>query len=239
MVLSNRRTKKSALKLKEALDYEGYEGLPINFGNSLLRYHGEVLNKPENVARAVNKKLALEILDDNDIPTPLISEQEAREILRNRGRVVCRKTYHMKGRGFWCVGYEDRLDRAKRLGATYFLKYIENAREFRVHIVGGQSIKISEKIKPFGVIKANHDNGTIFQYPEDFNHKKTLRNISKDACEVLELDFAAVDILWKDDEFYIIELNSAPALTDDTSDTLERYVQAFLNLAENPQTDFI
>jgi len=230
MVLCNRRTRKSARILKEQLSINEYDGLPINYGCSRLNYSGEVLNKPEAVGKAVNKHLALQILEDYEVPTPLISEEEALELIEEGERVVGRKTYHMKGRGFWLLRYPHRLRRAKRLGATYFLRYIEDAREFRVHIVGDKSIKISEKIKPYGVIKANHDNGTIFQYPEDFNHKKTLRRIAKESIEALGLDFGAVDILWKDDEFFVIEVNTAPALTDENSDTLDRYVSAFLSL---------
>lgn len=236
MVLRNKKTRKSAEKLDEALKEAGYEGRPINFGcSTLLKDYGDVINTPDSIKISVNKWEALKAMEELGVPTPLVSEYEAIQYLNSGIPVVGRKTFHSKGRGFWLLKYAHRLERAKGLGCTHFLKFIEEPREFRVHIVNGQSIKVSEKIRPEGVIKATHDLGVIFQFPEDFAKRKSLRTIAKQAIAALHLDFGAVDILFKDDRFYVLEVNSAPSLTDENSDTLERYVAAFLNLAENSQ----
>lgn len=225
MILSNRKTRKSARILKEKLEQLNYTGT-INFGcSSLTTPYTDILNKPEAVANAVNKYKALQIMEEADIQTPLITESEAQRAVLRGDKVVGRKTYHSKGKGMYMC--YTSLGRAKRLGATHWLKYIEDAREFRVHIINGDSIKISEKFFPEGTIRRNHRFGGIFAYPHSFHHKKSLRRIAKEAVECLGLDFGAVDILWKDEEFYVLEVNTAPCLTDENSDTLDKYVAAF------------
>lgn len=224
MVLCNKRTKLSARKLSEALQARHYSGKNINYGSSSLRYTGEVLNKPEAVANAVNKRVALEMMRDADLPTLLVDLTETSSDLR----LVGRPDHHSQGRYFYiCAGVEgvNQAMALRRHPATHFMKYLTDFREFRVHIVNGKCIKISEKSGGEGT--QNHRNGATFHYPENFNHKKTLRKLSKQAVECLGLDLGAVDLIYKDGKFYLLEVNTAPCLTDETSDTLDRYVEAF------------
>lgn len=234
MVLSNKKTRKSARKLLERLQSANYEGPNINWGCSTLSQAYEpLLNPPESVANAVNKKVALELMQAFEVPVALITESEARTAVLNGFKVVGRTTNHSKGRGFYMCATEAGIDRAKRLGATHFLTYIEDAQEFRVHIVKDKSIKISTKVFPEGVSadRRNVRFGATFEYPHNFNHKKSLRKYAKAAIEALELDFGAVDLLYtENDGFIVLEVNTAPCLTDETSDTLDRYVTAFMDL---------
>lgn len=233
MVLSNKRTKLSARALKQKLDevcapFGGYKGKAINFGCSQLNGdYGELINNPEFVYGAVNKQLALETLQASEIPTPLITESDALTAVLEGEKVIGRKMFHSKGRGFYMASTESGIRLAKKRGATHFLKYIEDAEEFRVHIVNGMSIKVSQKIFPEGTVRRNARFGATFEYPEDFHHKKTLRKWAKESVKALGLDFGAVDLLYKEGEFYVLEVNTAPCLTDDTSDTLLRYAEAF------------
>lgn len=228
MVLSNKRTRLSARALKNQLDEIEYKGRNINFGCSELHgQYGEVVNKPESVYCAVNKQLALETMQAAEIPTPLISESDARTAVLNGEKIVGRKMYHSKGRGFYLASTGSGIDLAKKRGATHFLKYIEDAEEFRVHIVGENSIKISQKVFPEGTIRRNVRFGATFEYPHEFAHKKTLRKWAKESIKALGLDFGAVDLLYKDEQFYVLEVNTAPCLTDDTADTCLRYAEAF------------
>lgn len=220
MVISSKKSRKSATVLEERLDELGYDGLPINWGFSTSG-ETECINKPQALRLAVNKRIALEELDDADVSTLLIDEDDYIEY-----PVVGRPDNHSMGRWFYiCSNYSDieRARRNKRHPATHFQHLVDDFREFRVHIVDGESIKISEKIGG-----GNYHAGGIFEYPHDFDHKKTLRNTAKEAVEALGLDFGAVDIIWKDNTAYVLEVNSAPRLTDETSDTLERYAQAFV-----------
>lgn len=231
-ILSNKKTQPSARALKIALEERGYNGPNINFGcSSLSLDYSPMYNSVGSVGNAVNKYRALQLLTQAGAPTPLVSEYDACRLVLEDKRVVGRKTYHSKGRGFYMCSTMRGIEYAISKGATHFLEYIDNAREFRVHIVNGHSIKVSEKIFPSGVqaTRRNRSFGATFQYPQGFNHKKTLRRIAKEAVEALGLDFGAVDLLYKDSKFWVLEVNSAPCLTDRYSDTLERYVQAFMD----------
>lgn len=224
-----RKCRPSAVALSRALNEEGYEGRNINFG-IVSGEHGAI-NRPHAIANAVNKRRMRQIFRDNEVPMPRLLD------LDNAGDwnypVVGRPDQHRKGRGFWLCRTPYGVAKATRgrkrkKAATHFMEFIEAEREFRVHVVAGQSIKISEKIGGDGTAK-NHARGAYFQYPQDFSHKKTLRRAAKQAVEALELDFGAVDILWANDKPYVLEVNTAPCLTDENSDTLERYVSAFID----------
>lgn len=231
-VIFNKKTSKSGKALQEALENAGYDGRPINWGNSkswCSRLEDDIINTIDSVASATNKHKALQIMDVSKVPTAYIGS----EVIEDDLPVVGRPDYHSQGR--W-LRYIETLEQMykdirvnKRHPTTHYQKFISDAREFRVHIVFGHSIKISEKITPdFNARVKNHRFGAKCVYPENFTHKKTLRRIAREAVESLCLDFGAVDILYKDDKFYVLEVNSAPCLTDANSDTLERYVNAFI-----------
>jgi glutathione synthase/RimK-type ligase-like ATP-grasp enzyme len=188
------------------------EGRSINFG---YQRAGEI-NPASAVALASNKRLALEVMRDNGVPCPA-----------NVAGVPCvaRPDKHRAGQAFYLCQTIDDVIYAEEQGATHLMEYIEAGREFRVHVAFGKSIKLAEKIGGNSIIR-NFSHGSTFMYPNDFNHKKTLRKIARQAVDCLGLDFGAVDIIWRDKKFYVLEVNTSPGLTSD-SDILDRYVQAF------------
>lgn len=218
MVHHGRRSKPSALALNAKLIELNYGGPDINFGYGFDRYG---LNKPEAIAKTTNKHLMRETFALNEVPTPRLVGTQPIVF-----PVVGRPDHHRQGRGFWICNNQSDVWRAlegtrKKTAATHFMEYIDIEREFRVHVVNGKSIKISQKS-----IVGNHRNGARFSYPHDFNHKKTVRRAAIKAVEALGLDFGAVDVMWANDRAYVSEVNSAPCLTDRYSDTLERYARA-------------
>lgn len=228
-----RRSRPSGLALNNALTEEGYNGKKINFGIGAYR---SAINSPEAIAKASNKRVALEIMNEAGVPVPQqYDPQHAIAHFQYFGegyKLVGRPDSHRQGRGFWLCNSERDVRRSlagtqHKAKATHFMDYIEAEKEFRVHVVNGNSIKISEKVGGNGVTR-NHNNGATFQYPYDFHHKKTLRKVAKQAVEALGLDFGAVDVLWADGKAYVLEVNTAPCLTDTHSDTLDRYVKAFI-----------
>lgn len=215
----SRRTRPSALRLAQKLREFGYEGKVINWGTK----EPNAINSPEAVALASNKRRALYTMREAGVPIPPLAFRQ--ELGDNIFPVVGRPDYHRKGRHFYLCNGPLEAEQALRRGATHFTEYIPNAREFRVHIVNGKSIKISEKLG--GGITKNYDSGARFYYPENFNHKRSLRRVAREAVASLGLDFGAVDLLYRNGEFYVLEVNTAPCLTS-TSDTLERYARAFM-----------
>lgn len=221
MVHYGARSRPSALALEEALSERGYNGPEINFGYGIAT-HG--LNSPYAIQKATNKRVMRELFAEHEVPAPQLMPEGGSRAWGYP--VIGRPDKHRQGRGFWkCLNSEDtrraRIGTRRKAAATHFMEYIEIEREFRVHIVNGKSIKISQKS-----VVGNHRNGARFEYPSGFNHKKTLRKAARQAVEALGLDFGAVDIMWAGDRPFVAEVNSAPCLTDGSSDTLERYANA-------------
>lgn len=191
----NKKTAPSGRLLAERLKEEGYDGPDIIWG------------------RLNNKREALEIWRDNDIPIPPMFYDYP------GSPSVGRPDFHSKGRYM----YFSPQKKYKRR-PTHWLEWIEADREFRVHVVYGKVIKLSEKT-PVGNFKQGE---SYFHYPSDFPKKKSLRELAVRAVEALGFDFGAVDVLWTANRgFFVLEVNTAPCLTNEKSDTLQRYVEAF------------
>lgn len=216
-VHAGRHSQPSARVLRLALRDAGYTGRPINFG-----YVGDSSGFNARAGRASNKRLALRDFAASGVPTPTVYES-VDDI--QRYPVIGRPDRHRAGRLLFLCHGKSEVRRASVLGATHFLEFIPDAREFRVHIAFGRSIKIAEKVGGTGLVK-NRQNGWYFAYPQDFNHKITLRRVAKEAVASIGLDFGAVDVLYSSGKFFVLEVNTAPALTS-RSDALQRYVRAF------------
>lgn len=230
-----------------------------------------ILNDPRKIARSSNKKAARVFFQKKDIRAPKLW-LDPTEIPASEFPVVGRTTHHSKGRGFYlCKNNAEaveasrtrRVIRKKRIltkkgnrvwrdrpvvleGASHFLKFIKNTREFRVHAMAPKSdlkglvsedylvLKLSEKTSneenASGVIK-NHDNGWVFGYPEDAKEDifSDIRQLGRETVAELGLHWGAVDIIMskEDNSLYVLEVNSTPCLTDENSNTLEKYTQAF------------
>jgi len=223
---------------------------PINANDS------NILNIPEAVARSSNKRGARIRFKQLGIPAPQLWLR-ASNVSKHDLPVIARTTHHMRGRGLWYCKTLQELNRATSRGATHFLKFIRNTREFRVHVMapnpqlGGleakdyRVIKISEKLPGDGVqhsaIVKNHDSGWFFGYPKD--HKDpvlpSLRQVGKQTIAEFGLHWGAVDIMVPPEGSpLVLEINSTPCLTDEHATTLERYTKAIgqmLGLEEQKQ----
>ena len=214
--------------LRDALEAQGYDGEPINWAH----YTYDGLNAPQAILGSSNKRNALRTLVNANVPTPALYDFTGALYAVLDTPLIARTSYHTKNSGFWYCETPEAIREARSRGATHYMEYIEEPREFRVHIVKGNSIKISEKHKRYNAETGEFEEGS-WTYPERFMRKISLRTIAKDAVDALGLDFGAVDILYKkvDDEpkFYVLEVNCAPNLTESVNnDTLDRYVRAFM-----------
>jgi D-alanine-D-alanine ligase len=218
-VYYGRRSRLSGRVLQAAL--QNLAGPSLNFG---YQRAGQI-NPARAVALAAHKPRALRAMIAAGVPTPRLFSLDNAEF-----PCVGRPDKHRAGQGFYLCHNRHQAVAAARRGASHFLAFIEAGREFRVHVAFGQSIKLAEKIGGDPIIK-NFSYGSRFMYPADFHHKQSLRRVAKAAVAALGLDFGAVDIIFKDGSFYVLEVNTAPSLTSQ-SDVLSRYVKAFKQNAE-------
>lgn len=233
----------SARRLNRALRALNYQGPLVNWGcagGADIGFQAPI-NSTRAVALASNKRRALETMRAAGVPCP----REVTEATRDAYPYVMRSDRHHAGSGFWLVTSDDAREEAEQQGATHAMQYIQNAREFRVHIAFGKSIKLTEKLYNMGdhEMQANetasevvrsHANGWRHLAPRPNAHKVTLRRHAKAAVQALGLDLGAVDILMApadlatshdDNDFYVLEVNTAPGFTGE-ADTATRYARA-------------
>ncbi len=114
---------------------------------------------------------------------------------------------------------------------------MKKKKEFRVHVVNGSVIDVQQKKKRNGVettsLIRNLANGWIFAH-EGVVEPAGLREMGVAAVAAVGLAFGAVDIIWneKQNQCYVLEINTAPGLCQTTCD---KYADAFArNYANHP-----
>lgn len=233
----------------------------INLGvTDDLPYEGEFINDQDMVRAASNKRKARQIFAEKGVPSPklyLTADAVAKEDLP----VIGRTSYHHKGRGFWYCKTLADVRRAARAGATHFLEFIPNTREYRIHTFIKRkhreseereldhyvSIKISEKVwqgegQPNKLEpQKNHSFGWTFLGPQNRREEELdlVRHAAKQAIAALGLDFGAVDVMYRirTKEAYVLEVNSSPSLSDDSANTCEVYANRILKTISNDKDE--
>jgi hypothetical protein len=161
---------------------------------------------------------------------PYTSSKETAQAWKDKGSVIfARTTGGQSGSGITIVGEGHTPDLPDR---PLYTLYVKKKKEFRVHVFRGQVIDVQQKKRRNGSdadsLIRSHDNGWIFAH-EDVVEPTGLRELGVAAVSALGLDFGAVDIIWneKQNRCYVLEVNTAPGLTDSTA---EKYANALNSL---------
>ena len=177
------------------------------------------LNSLEAVTNASNKYKMMKILVEAGIPTPSVllnpeTENVTDDFVDESG------FFYVRGANQE-VRYDDRI----RVGDLYVSKPVVNKRrEYRVHVFNGEVIAIYEKIPNEDNTKLFKAHNCHFELKNKDNCKLTLENqqVCIDAVKSLGLLFGGVDVMRdKDQNIFISEVNSAPALN---GTNIDRYV---------------
>lgn len=201
----------------------------INWGCSSTELPTNLLiNQPTSVARASDKVAAFRTMYLCGTVPFTVSKEIAKEWQEQGDTVVARTlTRAHSGRGIVICKPQHLLP-----DAPLYTKYIKKCHEFRVHVAFGEVIDVQRKMRcrdtPDDQVNwqiRNHTNGFIFGREE-----VELPDIALEqavvAVEALELDFGAVDVIYNShyDAYYVLEVNTAPGLTDTTA---TKYKEAF------------
>jgi len=228
----------------------------INLGvTDDLPYEGTIINTQDMVRVASNKKKARQTFAEQGVPAPELFLKPG-DVSKDDLPVIGRTSYHHKGQGFWFCKTLTQVRQASKAGATHFLEFIPDTREYRVHTFlkmksrnlspderGADcyvSIKISEKRwtaegepNPSEPQK-NHEFGWAFMAPKDRREGEldVVRYAAKEAIAALGLDFGAVDVMYRirAKQPYVLEVNSTPSLSDENATTCEVYANRILKL---------
>lgn len=241
----------------EASVFRGREDdLIINWGSSRLipeRVTGQatVLNHPSVVNQAANKITALTMMSNAGVSTVEFTTDgaAARTWVEDGEKVFCRHELRgHSGEGIVVVANEVPED----LGNVEYMQILPEAplytkgvngthREYRIHVFKGQVLFTQQKrrvsgyrdLENYSNVVRNHGNGWIYSHVNMTAPIQAVYDQAIAAVQALGLDFGAVDIISQRNNTWVLEVNTAPGVSGET--TLEKYVEAIVDYVSTPE----
>ena len=186
----------------------------------------DYLNGMRETERNTDKYRSLEIMDTYGVPVPRYGR--SLEELQEQGATypfMGRATNHTQGRDINLI-LQERDDYLT--DNDFYTEYIPTEHEYRVHVLDGEIVHVNQKLlqrdadnHPF---IRNYETGWVFGNQRDDVNLQPAIN----AVEALGLDFGGVDLVkGEDGQAYVLEVNTAPSLSENN---LRRWGEAFQNV---------
>lgn len=235
-ILPYRQGSRSARSLADSLNgrvlrLEGSRFRPratdliINWGNTNAYNHPRVLNRPEEIRNASNKRTFFERMARTDGMVDLIPRfwTDPAAIPDDAFPVVCRTV--LAGHSGDGIVIAD--NRAGLVRAGLYVQYVKKQSEYRIHvgIMPDQQAHIIAEQKKVRRADAgevdfrirNHAGGFIFQR-NGIEVPEVVRTAAINALRASGLDFGAVDVIFnaRSGRAYVLEINTAPGLEGQT-----------------------
>lgn len=196
-----------------------------------------VLNWPEAVAIAQNKRTFFEHMPEDLVPEYTTDPDVAREWARDGITVVCRTLLRAScGRGIVLIN-EENADELPN-NCQLFVKYVKKMDEYRLHVhrtaqgeyrvFDAQQKRRRAGVKDVDSKIRNSDNGWVF-CREDLNIPEVVYTNARRALEACGLDFGAVDVIYNRhyERAYTLEINTAPGLEGTTLETYTNMLETY------------
>lgn len=218
--------------------------LVINWGNStfpawwspLHDFHGGILNHPNAVGRAANKLTAFQTMEMEGVSVPefTTSPEVVYTSLSTKYQIewfARKKLDAHSGEGIVPIygGQEYGPEGDIFPSAPLYVRYVKKKHEYRVHVFEGEVIDVQQKKKRTDAEAVDYQirnvaNGWVY-CRDNIDVPASVCSESVAAVDALGLDFGAVDVIWneKQQQAYVLEVNTAPGLE---GTTLERYQEA-------------
>lgn len=206
----------------------------INYGNR--RYpasffgRARVLNNLEALNRAANKLQALNTMARAGIPTvEYTTQQQIAQGWVTEGATVYARSVLNGHSGEGITVHSGDNNNHVPEAPLYTKGITSQRREWRVHVFGGVITYVQKKIRRNGYREdpnyrediRNHHTGWV--YSNQFNDRPTdaVLRAAYDAVVALDLDFGAVDVISRQEDAWVLEVNTAPGLTGTTLETYQ------------------
>lgn len=230
----------------------------INFGGGEIPIRplpdSIVLNSPDKVAISSNKLRTFELLKAADVPHVrwTVDKGEVTKWLDKGHKVLARRS--LSSSGGRAISVLERLGGSgggeQLVEAPLYTRYFPKTHEFRVHVVDGKAIDLTEKKLREGLkerreqvaIVRSHGNGWVHAHGDLAVSREVdlqlIKTLAIDAIRAVGLDFGAVDILACLDastpraltKAVVCEVNSAPGIENEV--TRNAYVKALNELID-------
>ena len=201
-VLCNARCRKNINRAK-------WNDFIVNYGEKSDKAH---LNRNVNFDKIEVHK----ILEENGILLPKIYDKNE-DMPDKTFPLLARKNFHSKGRDIIYLKNKDDLNKINPNRYDYLIEYIKKTSEYRVHILKGfttiVNVKVNGEDDRNEIVRNRNKGWKQVEYNGEFRNK--LVKIGEEVVDILDYDFAAIDIIRdKDNQFYVLEVNSAPGLEE-------------------------
>ncbi|MDE2098607.1 MAG: hypothetical protein KGL39_15240 [Patescibacteria group bacterium] len=210
---------------------QAFDGGLIRWGSrvdTLVDAAVRVLNPVAAIERASHKLMSLEILRDRGIPVPDFDTDPEALVERAGYPILGRRIQHARATDVvLCLQRRDWVRRPR----DYYVAYVPTNREYRLHVAGGEVIRIQGKyldVSPdYLPWVRNYATGHRFRAPRRRLHMTRLE-AAVAAVEALGLDFGAVDLIVSDSgAHYVLEVNTSPSCSPRTG---AAYVSSFARM---------
>lgn len=215
----------TAKKIAEILECRASKSRLPRFKNFIVNYGHDYENANLNKNVVANKLKAYIIMKDAGVSQPRMF-RKGEQIPSDAFPLLARKQYHTQGRDIIFINNQEQLDNDVDDGSYDFLtEYIHKTSEYRVHILGDEafvSVKFNDNDCGDPFVRSHSNGWRQIEYNREWKDK--LIELARKAIKALKYDFGAVDIIRKNDNIYVLEVNSSPGLEPRK---LELYAQYF------------
>lgn len=199
----------------------------------------QILNDPDAVKLASNKLTFFQhVHEELSVPEFTTDKAVAFDWVEDGKTVVVREVLNgHSGQGIVLLEDENDFGNYNHEKALLYVMYIPKKQEYRVHVVGNKAIDVRRKALRADVDRShanwkirNYDQGFVFS-KEGFEAPQDVIDQAIKACQLCNLDFGAVDVVYNDyrKQAFVIEVNTAPGLE---GSTVDNYSKAFLEMFE-------
>lgn len=199
-----------------------------------------VLNTALAIKMASDKVLAIEAMSRDGIPTvPCFTTWPEALAAASDGIILGRTRSGMQGAGIVVYDpsevHDGKYARGPIRPHEWYTIYHEPTREVRLHVVGGEVVRIQGKYLDFPELAGenpfvrNYKTGYRYRTPRRNLHSRR-REIAIEAVRALGLDFGAVDMLLFGGEAdpMVLEINTAPACSPLTAESYAEAIERML-----------
>lgn len=176
------------------------------------------INEPEMIKRINDKILSRTLLQEEGISIPK-TYYNKEDILYTEDTpisypLIGRERFHSQGKNM--IISHNKQDVMRDYTSEYWSSFIKKDKEFRVYIFFNKVLAVSEKIPGFPnrISWNNSRSNGIFQNIGWKRWNLDVCNEAIKASNLFHMDFCAIDVILKDGTPYILELNSAPSISD-------------------------
>lgn len=204
-----------------ALSFPNFGYTPPIGGDLLLRWGSQrgseagfnyVINPSRALANASDKLRAFQLMEEAGVQVPPYSDNRHMAYGWGDGPIMARTRHGARGNGI-------EVFPAAYVVPNYYelyVKYIPNDREYRLHVVGDEIVRVQRKYLDFPEQRTteyvkNYANGYRFRAPQK-RLNRDREDAAVNAVAALGLHFGCVDmVIDYENVCYVLEVNTAPS----------------------------